>query len=162
MAGVSGVERTPAGVGLIGRIAMAIGIAPEGMPLSLGALAIAIIVLGFGLHWLAAALFVVALAIGAFFRDPERIPPNPENAILSAADGSLGQIHQNHFFFVNRVTAIGTPAQKEFFQRHNPVALQEATERLLEAAERGLWEHPGEATLSALEENLLELQGQLE
>jgi len=55
-----------------------------------------------------------------------------------------------------------SPVQKEFFLRHNPVALQEATERLFEAAERGLWEHPSEATLSALEENLLELQGQLE
>jgi cobaltochelatase CobN len=62
----------------------------------------------------------------------------------------------------NRAGALLSPEQKEFFQRHNPVALREATERLFEAAERGLWEHPTEATLSALEENLLELQGQLE
>ncbi len=55
-----------------------------------------------------------------------------------------------------------SPEQKKFFQRYNPVALQEATERFLEAAERGLWKHPSETTLSALEENLLELQGQLE
>jgi len=55
-----------------------------------------------------------------------------------------------------------TPEQKVFFRRHNPVALQEATERLLEAAERGLWENPSDETMAALEETLLELQGQLE
>ena len=54
------------------------------------------------------------------------------------------------------------PEQKRFFQRHNPAALEEATERLLEAAERGLWESPDQETVAALESNLLELQGQLE
>ena len=54
------------------------------------------------------------------------------------------------------------PEQKKFFQRHNPAALEEATERLLEAAERGLWECPDKDTVAALESNLLELQGQLE
>jgi len=54
------------------------------------------------------------------------------------------------------------PEQKKFFQRHNPAALEEATERLLEAAERGLWECPDQDTVAALESNLLELQGQLE
>ena len=54
------------------------------------------------------------------------------------------------------------PEQKKFFQRHNPAALEEATERLLEAAERGLWECPDKNTVAALESNLLELQGQLE
>ena len=54
------------------------------------------------------------------------------------------------------------PEQKKFFQRHNPAALEEATERLLEAAERGLWECPDKDTVAALESNLLELQSQLE
>jgi cobaltochelatase CobN len=54
------------------------------------------------------------------------------------------------------------PEQKKFFQRHNPAALEEATERMLEAAERGLWECPDKDTVAALESNLLELQGQLE
>jgi SfnB family sulfur acquisition oxidoreductase len=35
--------------------------------------------------------------------------------ILSAADGSLGQIPQNHFVFVECIRASGTPAQKKFF-----------------------------------------------
>jgi cobaltochelatase CobN len=54
------------------------------------------------------------------------------------------------------------PKQKEFFKRHNPAALEEATERLLEAAERGLWENPQKDTITALETNLLELNGHLE
>jgi cobaltochelatase CobN len=54
------------------------------------------------------------------------------------------------------------PEQKEFFQRYNPAAMEEATERLLEAAERGLWERPDKDTVAALETNLLELKGQLE
>ena len=52
--------------------------------------------------------------------------------------------------------------QKNFFRQHNPAALKEATQRLLEAAERGLWENPSEDALAGLEENLLELEGQLE
>jgi cobaltochelatase CobN len=66
-----------------------------------------------------------------------------------------------HYQEVARVLLLD-PEQKRFFQRHNPAALEEATERLLEAAERGLWESPDRDTVAALESNLLELQGQLE
>ena len=66
-----------------------------------------------------------------------------------------------HYQEVARVLLLD-PEQKRFFQRHNPAALEEATERLLEAAERGLWESPDQDTVAALESNLLELQGQLE
>jgi cobaltochelatase CobN len=54
------------------------------------------------------------------------------------------------------------PEQKAFFLRYNPVALQEASERLLEASERGLWKKPTAQTLAALEETLIGLQSQLE
>ncbi len=66
-----------------------------------------------------------------------------------------------HYQEVARVLLLD-PEQKRFFQRYNPAALEEATERLLEAAERGLWESPDQDTVAALEANLLELQGQLE
>jgi len=59
-------------------------------------------------------------------------------------------------------TLLLDPRQQEFFKKHNPVALQEAAERMLEAAERRLWKRPDAETVSALEECLLELQGQLE
>jgi len=54
------------------------------------------------------------------------------------------------------------PTQRDFFREHNPVALKESTRRLLEAAERGLWSAPSENAIAGLEENLLELEGQLE
>ncbi len=94
LADAGGVATAPAEVGIIGRIAAAIGIAPEGMPISLVAIAIALVLLAFGLLWLAAIVLILALAIGAFFRDPERIPLSPENAILSAADGKVIDIRE--------------------------------------------------------------------
>jgi phosphatidylserine decarboxylase len=94
LAEASDIERTPAAVGLIGRLAAAIGIAPEGMPLSLGAAAVAIVLLAFGLLWLAACVLALAIAIGAFFRDPERTAASPEDAILSAADGKVTDIRE--------------------------------------------------------------------
>jgi cobaltochelatase CobN len=54
------------------------------------------------------------------------------------------------------------PTQRDFFREHNPAALKESTRRLLEAAERGLWSAPSENAIAGLEENLLELEGQLE
>ncbi len=76
--------------------------------------------------------------------------------------GATTNFVEDHHYEEISQTLLLSPEQREFFQQHNPVALQEATERMLEAAERGLWEHPDEVTLSALEENLLQLQGQLE
>jgi phosphatidylserine decarboxylase len=88
----SDFERAPVAVGLIGRVATAIGIAPEGMPLSLCAAMIALVLLTVGLPWLALLALVIALAVGAFFRDPERIPSSAGDAILSAADGKVTDI----------------------------------------------------------------------
>jgi cobaltochelatase CobN len=59
-------------------------------------------------------------------------------------------------------TLLLDPQQQEFFKKYNPAAFQDATERILEAAERGLWKRPDMQTVSALEECLLELQGRLE
>jgi cobaltochelatase CobN len=76
-------------------------------------------------------------------------------------DATTHLAEDHHYEEIARALLL-SPEQKKFFQRHNPVALQEATERMLEAAERGLWKHPSAETRSALEDNLLELQGQLE
>lgn len=46
---------------------------------------------------------------------------------------------------------------RDFIQRHNPGALQDILERLLEAQQRGLWEHPGEYR-AALENLLLDAE----
>jgi cobaltochelatase CobN len=51
---------------------------------------------------------------------------------------------------------------REFMQRSNPWALRGITERLLEAADRGLWAEPDDAVLERLRQTYLELEGDLE
>jgi cobaltochelatase CobN len=47
-------------------------------------------------------------------------------------------------------------------EKSNPWALRGISERLLEAAERGLWAEPQSATLDRLRETYLQLEGELE
>ncbi|SEG56067.1 cobaltochelatase CobN subunit [Thermomonospora echinospora] len=51
---------------------------------------------------------------------------------------------------------------REFMNRSNPWALRGITERLLEAADRGLWAEPDPAVLDRLRATYLELEGDLE
>jgi cobaltochelatase CobN len=50
----------------------------------------------------------------------------------------------------------------EFMARSNPWAARGIAERLLEAADRGMWAEPGEATLAGIRERFLALEGELE
>ena len=54
------------------------------------------------------------------------------------------------------------PENRKFLDESNPWALHGITERLLEAADRKLWEHPEQATLDALRQVYLETEGDLE
>jgi len=54
------------------------------------------------------------------------------------------------------------PAMREFFERSNPWALHAVAERLLEAAQRGMWAEPSAATLAALRQTLLQSEEMLE
>jgi cobaltochelatase CobN len=54
------------------------------------------------------------------------------------------------------------PAMQEFFARSNPWALHAIAERLLESAQRGLWEQPSPETLAALRDTLLQSETHLE
>ncbi|HEX3612977.1 MAG TPA: cobaltochelatase subunit CobN [Sporichthyaceae bacterium] len=54
------------------------------------------------------------------------------------------------------------PEQRKFFAESNPWALHSITERLLEAADRGMWEHPDPESLAALRDVYLETEGDLE
>ncbi|WP_250005829.1 cobaltochelatase subunit CobN [Actinoplanes sp. M2I2] len=54
------------------------------------------------------------------------------------------------------------PENQKFFQQSNPWALHSISERLLEAAERKLWDSPSAETLSALQELYLATEGDLE
>ncbi|SHM89160.1 cobaltochelatase subunit CobN [Cryptosporangium aurantiacum] len=54
------------------------------------------------------------------------------------------------------------PENQKFFTESNPWALHAITERLLEAANRGMWEHPAAETLEALQDLYLATEGDLE
>jgi cobaltochelatase CobN len=54
------------------------------------------------------------------------------------------------------------PGTRKFLETSNPWALRSITERLLEAADRGLWAEPSADTLDSLRAAYLEVEGQLE
>jgi cobaltochelatase CobN len=54
------------------------------------------------------------------------------------------------------------PQVREFLRTSNPWALRGVAERLLEAADRGLWAEPDAATMDGLRSTYLELEGDLE
>jgi cobaltochelatase CobN len=54
------------------------------------------------------------------------------------------------------------PENRKFLTESNPWALHGITERLLEAAQRKMWEHPEPATLDALRELYVQTEGDLE
>ncbi len=54
------------------------------------------------------------------------------------------------------------PSMAEFMSRSNPWAARGIAERLLEAADRGMWAEPAAGTLAGLRERFLALEGELE
>ncbi len=54
------------------------------------------------------------------------------------------------------------PSTRAFFEKSNPWALHGITERLLEAADRKLWDSPDPATIAALRQAYLDTEGNLE
>lgn len=59
-------------------------------------------------------------------------------------------------------TYVKDPTNREFFEKSNPWALRDISERLLEAADRGLWENPTAEALDTLRNTFLEMEGNLE
>ena len=57
---------------------------------------------------------------------------------------------------------VADPNNRDFFEQSNPWALHDIAERLLEAAERGLWEQPDAQRLELLRQTYLETEGDLE
>jgi len=67
-------------------------IAREGYPLVLIAVALTVVALGLGWKIAAVILALLALAIGAFFRDPEREIPTGDDLVVAPADGRIVSI----------------------------------------------------------------------
>ncbi len=82
----------PAPGAILARIAGAIGIATEGVAMSLGLAIVGIVLIVIGLKSIGAILVILAIPIALFFRDPERYPPRTENVVISGADGKVTDI----------------------------------------------------------------------
>ena len=54
------------------------------------------------------------------------------------------------------------PEQQKFFREHNPLALRDASQRLLEANERQMWQNADTEILENLESIVLEIHGDME
>jgi cobaltochelatase CobN len=54
------------------------------------------------------------------------------------------------------------PENRAFMQKSNPWALRGIAERLLEAADRGLWAEPDAKTIDQLQQVYLDLEGDIE
>ena len=68
---------------------------PEGRKLGLIAVAVSLVILlGLGWEWLGFPLLMLSAGIFAFFRDPERVVPQMDGAIVSPADGMVSLIAQ--------------------------------------------------------------------
>ncbi len=62
---------------------------------------------------------------------------------LFAFDATTHLIDDHHYQSLADAYVLD-PATRDFMREHNPEALRDLTERLLEAQQRGLWEQPGE------------------
>ena len=87
----------PAPGAVLARIASAIGIATEGVAISLGLALFGIILIAIGLHSIGAIVVILAIPIALFFRDPERYPARTENVVISGADGKVTDISDVSF-----------------------------------------------------------------
>ena len=87
----------PAPNAVLARIARAIGIATEGVAISLGLAVVGLILILLGLRSIGAIVVILAIPIALFFRDPERYPPRTENVVISGADGKVTDIAEVSF-----------------------------------------------------------------
>jgi cobaltochelatase CobN len=79
---------------------------------------------------------------------------------LFAFDATTGVVRDDQYASVTDAY-LNDPATREFLQQHNPDALLEISERLLEAIQRGLWQTPGDYR-EQIEQHLLAAEQQLE
>ena len=80
---------------------------------------------------------------------------------LFGYDATTGVVEDWMYDQVTQAYALD-PTMRAFLQRSNPWALQAIGERLVEAAERGLWAEPDPATFAALKQTLLATETALE
>src|SRR5262245_25781176 len=78
----------------MGNLAQTIGLAPEGGKIAFGILFIGLFFFIVGIPLLGVPLVLIAIAVGSFFRAPERFPERSDGVIISAADGKVTDVSQ--------------------------------------------------------------------
>jgi phosphatidylserine decarboxylase len=78
----------------MGKLAQIIGLAPEGGKLAFGILFGGLFFLFVGFPIIGVPLILFAVAVGSFFRDPERYPERTDGVVLSAADGKVTDVSE--------------------------------------------------------------------
>lgn len=78
----------------MGKLALMIGLAPEGGKLTFGILIAGLLLLFVGFPILGVPLILFAVAVGSFFRDPERFPERTDGVVISAADGKVTDVSE--------------------------------------------------------------------
>ena len=81
---------------------------------------------------------------------------------LFGYDATAGVVDDWMYEHAGRARTSSTRDTREFLEQSNPWALRGITERLLEAADRGLWAEPEPATLDRLRDTYLASEGDLE
>ena len=80
---------------------------------------------------------------------------------LFAYDATTGQVEDFMYEGITKAYLLDE-ANRQFIQAHNPWALQDMSERMLEAIQRKLWENPTEEMVSELKALYLKTEGELE
>lgn len=77
----------------ISAIENVLSIVRDGIPYILVPLILSVAATIFGFWYIGLLFFVVALFMAYFFRDPNRVPPDDPNVVVSPADGRVTRIH---------------------------------------------------------------------
>jgi len=105
-------------------------IAREGWPFVIGTLAAAAAVLAYaGLAW-SAPLWLVAIFVIQFFRDPPREVPQQPNAVLSPADGRIVKVEKVRDPYTDRDTLLISVFMNVFNVHSNRAPVDGAVERV--------------------------------
>jgi phosphatidylserine decarboxylase len=87
----------PAPGAILARVAGVIGIATEGVAMSLGLAVFGIVLIAIGLKSIGAIVVILSIPVALFFRDPDRFPERTENVVISGADGKVTDISDVSF-----------------------------------------------------------------
>ncbi len=122
-------------------------IAKEGWPFLAGAVLIAAIATYF-VCWWSLPLWIIALFVLQFFRDPAREIPQQANAILSPADGRIVVVEQATDPYLNR-QALKISVFMNVFNVHS-------NRSPVDGRVEAVWYHPGSFLNAALDKASLE------